>query len=216
MSESNRGDNHVCSCIKCRGIAPRPPLPGPSVRIGRGRSGRVEGRSISPPSCPGPLLSLCVFGWAPGPREMRGSVCSAERVFWFCACAVERGSVCCVAPFPAAPRPGALNVGSRRTRFGRARPCLAVCRSVEQHMHHHQPARCSVSCLGVPGLVSDLACGGRPGRGLLWAGRARSWRARPGADSYPGYHHLLPPPGPQRPPARAAPSANRSRIRAFR
>ena len=82
MSESNRGDNHVCLCIKCRDIARRPSLPGPSVRIGRGRSGRVEGRSISPASCPGPLLSLCVFGWAPGPREMRGSVCSAERVFW--------------------------------------------------------------------------------------------------------------------------------------
>ena len=129
---------------------------------------------------------------------------------------VGRGSVCCVAPPPAAPRPGALDVGSRRTRFGCARSCPAACRSVERHMPHLQPVRRSVICLGVPGLVSDLACGGRPGRGLLWTGRARSWQARPGADSYPGYHHLLPPPGPQRPPARAAPSANRFRIRAFR
>ena len=136
--------------------------------------------------------------------------------FLVCARGVERGSVCCVAPFPAAPRPGALNVGSRRTRLGRARQCPAVCRSVERPIPHHQPARRSVICLGVPGLVSDLACGGRPSRGLPWAGRARSWRTRPGADSYPGYHHLLPPPGPQRPPARATPRTNRFRIRTFR
>ena len=129
---------------------------------------------------------------------------------------VGRGSVCCVAPLPATPRPGALDVGSRRTCLGRARSYPAACRSVERPMHHLQPMRRSVICLGVPGLVSDLACGGRPSRGLPWAGRARSWRARPGADSYPGYHHLLPPPGPQRPPARAAPSTNRFRIRAFR
>ena len=82
VSELNRGDNHVVLSRNCRDIGRRPSLPGPSVRIGGGRSGRVEGRSNPPASCPGPLLSLCVFGWAPRPREMRGSVCSAERVFW--------------------------------------------------------------------------------------------------------------------------------------
>ena len=82
MSESNRDDNHVCSFIKCRDVAQRPSLPGPPVRIGRGRGGRVEGRSTHPASCPGPLLSLCEFGWALQAREMRGSVCSTEHVFW--------------------------------------------------------------------------------------------------------------------------------------
>ena len=82
VSELNRGDNHVVLSRNCRDIGRRPSLPGPSVRIGGGRSGRVEGRSNPPASCPGPLLSLCVFGWAPRPREMRGSVCSAEHVFW--------------------------------------------------------------------------------------------------------------------------------------
>ena len=53
-----------------------------SVSVSCGRPCMVEGRSARPASYPGPLLSLCVFGWAPGPREMRGSVCSAEPVFW--------------------------------------------------------------------------------------------------------------------------------------
>ena len=82
ISEWNRGDNHVVLPIKCGDIGCRPSLPGPSVRIGCGRAGRVEGRSARPASCPGPLLSLCVFGSALRPREMRGSVCSAEHVFW--------------------------------------------------------------------------------------------------------------------------------------
>ena len=53
-----------------------------SVSVSCGRPCMVEGHSARPASYPGPLLSLCVFGWAPGPREMRGSVCSAEPVFW--------------------------------------------------------------------------------------------------------------------------------------
>ena len=203
--------------INCRDIARRPSLPGPSVRIGRGRAGQVElGPQHPPGQLPGsPSVPVCVWLGSRAQGNARQRLLSGA-CFLVCTRGVERGSVCCVAPFPAAPRPGALNVGSKRTHLGRAQSCPAVCRSVEQHMPHHQPARCSVSCLGVPGLVSDLACGCRPSRGLPPAGRARSWRARPGADSYPGYHHLLPPPGPQRSPARAAPSPSHFRIRAFR
>ena len=46
-------------------------------------------------------------------------------------------------------------------------------------MHHLQPMRRSVICLDMPGLVSDLAFGGRPSRGLPWAAANREIRKMP-------------------------------------
>ena len=150
------------------------------------------------PFCP----CACLVGLS-GPGKC--AVASALRsMFSGLRTGVGRGSVCCVAPLSATPRPGALDVGSRRTRFGCARSCPAACRSVQRHMPHLQPVRRSVICLGVPGLVSDLACGGRPSRGLPRAGRPRSWWALPGADWHPAYNSWLPHPEPHGRPQRAA------------
>ena len=181
MSESNRDDNHVCSFIKCRDIAQRPSLPGPPVRIGRGRGGRVEGRSTHPASCPSPLLSLCEFGWALQAREMRGSVCSAEHVFWSARVhgmreRALRGTV------PSRTTPWGSQCGVEMRPFG-SFPVLPSRLSCSGTAYAPPAARAPQRDLpGVPGLVSDLACGGRPSWGLPWAGRARPCRALPGAD----------------------------------